>query len=142
MSKIRNATLNDATSINDLSLHLGYESVSSEIAVERLKCLLKSTNDEVWVFEESDIILGWIHVFKAHRVASCAFNEIGGLVVEPKSRGLGIGRQLVEFVAEKSKNKNIELRVRCNSQREGTHLFYEKSGFKKSKVQSVFQLHL
>jgi len=86
MSNIRTATLAESKSINALSLHLGYESTSQEVADERLRCLLQSTNDKVWVFEELGIILGWIHTFKAYRVASGMFYEIGGLVVDSKTR--------------------------------------------------------
>jgi N-acetylglutamate synthase-like GNAT family acetyltransferase len=140
VSIIRTATLKDAKSINSLSLHLGYESTPHDIAEERLQCLLESANDEVWVFEESSIILGWIHVFKAYRVASSSFNEIGGLVVNPKVRKKGIGRKLVEFAAKQATNQSIELRVRCNSQREETHQFYIKAGFTNSKAQYVFKM--
>jgi N-acetylglutamate synthase-like GNAT family acetyltransferase len=139
VSVIRTATLKDAKSINSLSLHLGYESMPFDIACERLRFLLESVTDEVWVFEESSIILGWIHVFKANRVASLSFNEIGGLVVDPKARKQGIGRKLVEFAAKRAKDKNIELRVRCNSQREETHQFYTKAGFTSTKAQHVFK---
>ncbi|MEH6453701.1 MAG: GNAT family N-acetyltransferase [Psychromonas sp.] len=142
MTNIRAATLTDSFSINALSLHLGYAITPLETSRERLKCLLASTNDEVWVFDESNIILGWIHVFKAHRLASSTFNEIGGLVVAPTARNRGIGRLLVEFVAKQSRDKNLELRVRCNSHREDTHKFYLKTGFTNSKTQHVFTMHL
>jgi len=138
MANIRSATLNDSIAINDLSFHLGYGVVDHEIAVKRLQHLLESTNDDVWVYEK-DKLLGWIHVFKAHRVASATFYEIGGLVVDPKYRGVGIGRKLVEFVAEQSKHQHMELRVRCNAMRKEAHLFYEKSGFTDAKTQKVFK---
>lgn len=117
VSNIRTATINDSKAINELSIHLGYGSTPQDIAGERLKCLLESINDQVLVFEESNIILGWVHVFKAQRVASATFYEIGGLVVCPKGRKKGIGRKLVKFAAKQSEVQNSELRVRCNSQR-------------------------
>lgn len=142
MSNIRAATLHESKSINNLSLHLGYGSTPQDVADERLKCLLESQNDWVWVFEESNDILGWIHVFKAHRVASAAFYEIGGLVVDPKTRNIGIGRKLVEFAIKRSQVQKVELRVRCNSKRQDTHLFYEKTGFVNSKEQFVYRMCL
>jgi ribosomal protein S18 acetylase RimI-like enzyme len=142
VSNIRIATLADSKSINSLSMHLGYGSTPQEVADERLRCVLKSTNDKVWVFEESDIILGWVHIFKAHRVASGMFYEIGGLVVDPEARNKGVGRKLVEFAAEESETENIELRVRCNSQRKDTHEFYKKLCFSSSKTQIVFKMCL
>jgi len=142
VSNIRTATLADSKSINALSLYLGYDSTSQEVADERLRYLLQSTNDKVWVFEESDIILGWIHSFKAYRVASGMFYEIGGLVVDPNTRKKGIGRKLVEFAVKQAAAQNIELRVRCNAQRQETHQFYEKLGFSSTKTQHVFKMCL
>ncbi len=140
MFNIRKATLNDSVSINDLSLHLGYENTPHDTAYERLKCLLESTSDDVFVCEKSNSIVGWIHVFKAYRVASPTFYEIGGLVVCPKFRSIGVGRQLIDFVTKESKCQNLELRVRCNSIRNDTHAFYEKTGFTTSKTQQVFKM--
>jgi len=116
MEIIRRARLNDAKSINLLSLHMGYGRTSDDIAIERLKCLLNSVNDCVWVFEDESRLIGWIHVFKAYRVASSAFNEIGGLVVDSKFRKKGIGRKLVEFIAKESQAQGSKLRVRFNGQ--------------------------
>ena len=137
---IRCATINDSKSINSLSAHLGYKITSDNIATKRLEYLLESLNDNIWVLEKSNIIVGWIHVFTAHRVASPSFNEIGGLVVDPKERNQGMGRKLVEFVVAESKSRHLEWRVRCNAQREESHLFYEKIGFIKSKTQHVFTI--
>lgn len=142
MSNIRIATIADSERINSLSLHLGYGSSPQDEADKRLRSLLKSTNDRLLVFEESNLILGWIHIFKAHRVASAMFYEIGGLVVDPKARNQGIGRKLVEFVVEQSAAENIGLRVRCNSLRKETHKFYEKLGFSSTKEQYVFKASL
>ncbi|KZN13926.1 GNAT family N-acetyltransferase [Marinomonas sp. TW1] len=142
MSNIRIATLADSKSINSLSFYLGYGSTPQEVADERLRCVLQSSSDNVWVFEESDSILGWLHVFKAYRVASGMFYEIGGLVVAPDARKKGIGRKLVEFAAKESEAENIELRVRCNSQRKDAHEFYKRLGFSASKTQSVFKMFL
>ncbi len=137
---IRTATITDTKALQLLSLHLGYSDTSETVAEQRLQCLLESSNDEVWVFEESNRLLGWIHVFKANRVASAAFNEIGGLVVDPDSRNKGIGRKLVEFACRHSIALDLELRVRCHSKRQEAHRFYEKMGFSHSKSQYVFDI--
>lgn len=142
MTSIRMASLQDSDSINALSLHLGYEIATQLVAEERLQCLIDSPSDNVWIFEDTGIILGWIHVYKAHRLASAAFFEIGGLVVTPEARNKGIGRQLVEFACEQAKNQNIALRVRCNAKRKETHAFYEKIGFIMTKTQYVFQMNV
>ena len=142
VTNIRMARRQDSDSINALSLHLGYEIATQLVTEERLQCLIDSSSDDVWVFEDTGIILGWIHVYKAHRLASAAFFEIGGLVVTPEARNKGIGRQLVEFTCKQAKNQHIALRVRCNAKRQETHAFYEKIGFITTKSQYVFQMNV
>ncbi len=147
MTKIRVAILSDSPAINALSAGLGYKEASQQVAEKRLQCLLDSKNDWVWVYEESNIIQGWIHVFQANRVASSAFFEVGGLVVNPDMRRKGIGRQLVAFAHTACQEKQCELnqcelRVRCHSKREEAHQFYLKAGFTQSKIQHVFTLKL
>ena len=95
---IREANINDHIEIHELSHHLKYDPVPSEVAFYRLKNILNSNFDKIWIIKRDGIIQGWIHIFIAHRVASPAFVEIGGLVVSPDSRRGGIGRALVEHV--------------------------------------------
>ncbi|MBD1556103.1 GNAT family N-acetyltransferase [Vibrio sp. S9_S30] len=41
-------------------------------------------------------IAGWLHCFQALRLASESYYEIGGIVVCPSARQLGIGKSLIE----------------------------------------------
>ncbi len=136
---IRAAALNDADSINQLSTHLGYARASPQIARARLKRLIESHTDRVWVAENASKIIGWIHVFTAQRLASETFNEIGGLVVDPAMRNQGVGRALLEYAAYQSAEQNLAIRVRCNIKRLEACQFYEKMGFSKVKSQHVFE---
>ncbi|MCF2909841.1 GNAT family N-acetyltransferase [Pseudoalteromonas sp. DL2-H2.2] len=134
--KIRKAELTDSEQINKLSVYLGYEIVADDIALKRLSRLLRSDNDNVYVAEIEGEIVGWLHSFKAYRLASDGFNEIGGMVVEPTRRNLGIGKKLVAHALEVDSGK---WRVRCNINRAQTHEFYKKSGFKSTKSQHIFE---
>ncbi|MCG7547561.1 GNAT family N-acetyltransferase [Pseudoalteromonas sp. Of7M-16] len=138
MANVRTAKMTDLQQIHYLSNFLGYENASMEQAQLRLEYLLESNNDDVWVFDQNGRVGGWIHAFKAHRVASKMVYEIGGLVVDPKIRNQGIGKQLVEHVYQVAIEQNTELRVRCNEKRIETHHFYLKLGFSESKTQHVF----
>jgi N-acetylglutamate synthase-like GNAT family acetyltransferase len=140
MSKIRIATFADSVAINLLSTHLGYGKTAQNIADLRLKQVLASINDQVYVYQQDNIVIGWLHLFKAHRIASSTFYEIAGLVVAPVARNKGVARELIAFAAKSL--SNIELRVRCNSQREYAHKFYEKIGFEHTKTQYVFKQHI
>ncbi|NAW86633.1 GNAT family N-acetyltransferase [Photobacterium halotolerans] len=133
---IRRASESDAIGINKVSEHLGYSKLPSNESIMKLQELLHSSQDQVFVAEHNGLIIGWLHLFYARRLASDNFFEIGGLVVSPDTRGHGVGRALVQYAQDKNSGK---FRVRCNEKRLDTHKFYESIGFSGSKVQRVFQ---
>lgn len=138
--KIREAEKSDFYEINLLSEELGYEKVTQLEAEKRLAVILKSENDKLWVYEDNNRIKGWIHAFIARRAASDSFAEIGGLVVSSDFRRKGIGKALVETSMEWAKSNKIKIRVRCNSKRSDTHVFYRSIGFDQIKSQHVFEI--
>lgn len=140
MQTVRPATLGDVDSIHALSALLGYAASPSEQTEQRLQQLLASAKDEVWVCESDGQLLGWVHAFVAHRLASAAFVEIGGLVVDDAARRSGVGRALVQRVREYAQEQGMAVRVRCNATRTDSHAFYRDIGFDTLKSQQVFGL--
>lgn len=138
-SEIRLAIKSDAYEINRVSQHLGYSALSDSDVSGKLSEFINSKSDEVYVAECSGKIVGWLHLFYARRLASDNFFEIGGLVVIPDFRGQGLGRQLVQTACSDHRGK---IRVRCNETRVESHQFYERLGFRDSKVQRVFEKRL
>ena len=136
---IREATLDDTNQINQLSRSLDYVAVSDNFAKKRLQAALQSSNDKVWIFEKDSEVLGWVHAFIAHRIASASFVEIGGLVVDPMSLKQGVGRRLVEQTKLWAHENKFKLRVRCNSKRYEARKFYEAVGFSETKRQNVYE---
>ncbi|ADZ92076.1 GNAT family N-acetyltransferase [Marinomonas mediterranea] len=136
---IRAALESDAQGINEVSQYLGYSALSLSESLLKLQALLNSSNDWVYVAQLNDHVVGWLHLFYAHRLASESFYEIGGLVVSEDVRGQGIGRALVQYALDAHKGK---FRVRCNELRTDSHQFYEAIGFSSSKSQRVFQIRL
>ncbi|MDJ0762851.1 MAG: GNAT family N-acetyltransferase [Myxococcota bacterium] len=136
--KIRNAVLEDAASLADLSTKLGYASTSQQVA-DRLEVMLRSREHLVLVacfFDGS--VVGWAHVFLARRIESETFSEIGGLVVTEQYRGQGIGRSLLGAAENWGRGKGIKrLRVRSRSTRHDAHAFYKQLGFSLTKEQWV-----
>lgn len=132
---IRAAKKSDALQINEISQHLGYVKLSEVEAYEKLEFLINSSQHYVYISEIKGLIVGWIHIFYAPKLASESFYEIAGLVVASEYRNQGIGRSLVDYVFEHFKAK---FRVRCNGKRMNSHQFYESNGFKSNKVQYVF----
>ena len=138
-SIIRQAYPDDSKAINRLSRSLGYTENSDSLARLWLNQILSSDNEKVWVFEKDARIIGWIHAFRAHRVASAPFVEIGGMAVDPDNRRRGVGGRLIEQTMQWARKQKLSLRVRCNTEREATHEFYEAVGFTKVKSQYVYE---
>jgi len=131
----RDATLADASAINSVSRALGYTPLSDTEAQAQLEALMASPDDRVYVAEVDQRVVGWVHVFRARRVASLPFHEIGGLAVDPACRRQGIGRALVQHACSQFEGP---VRVRCRDDRTETHSFYEALGFTATKGQRVF----
>lgn len=141
ISNIRVATLNDAAAIADLATQLGYPT-ATVLSADRLGTILARDEHAVLVAVISDrSLVGWIHVFEAHRVESDRFAELGGFVVAEQYRGCGIGRSLLSAAEEWVVARGMaKLRARTRSDRVGAHNFYERFGFELTKQQHVYDL--
>jgi GNAT superfamily N-acetyltransferase len=139
---VREVKLQDAEKITLLSNELGY-TISLSSTLQNIEAIVKNANEVILVAEDGDELAGWIHVFKAVRVESGTFCEIGGLIVSELYRRKGVGKMLVESVKQWCMEKEIpSLRVRCNTKRKEAHEFYETLGFNVSKEQKVFETSL
>jgi N-acetylglutamate synthase-like GNAT family acetyltransferase len=138
---IRKMHIKDLERINDLSHQLGYDLSLAETKNQIEKIL--STQDHIaYVVALEEKVVGWIHAFVSLSIESKPFVEIGGLVVDEKYRGKGMGNKLVGKIKEWTIEMKISsLRVRSNVTRLSTHEFYKKTGFEKIKEQKVFSLN-
>ena len=135
---IHPATVNDAKEIAILSSQLGYSSNTTDIVL-RLKNVLDHADHYVCVAKKDGNIVGWIHGFKAYRIESNAFAEIGGLVVDQSHQNMGIGTLLLKHFQQWSLKSNLrKIRVRCNNKRLEAHRFYNKNGYTMNKEQKIF----
>ena len=136
--QIRNAETKDSKAIVTLSGQLGYESTESQIR-ERLEILVANKDHCVLVAEENGIVAGWIHAFHSLQVESGFFVEIGGLVIDENHRRKGIGQLLIGQMLPWAKSRGcLKIRVRCNTKRAASHLFYHTIGFTETKEQKIF----
>ena len=136
---VRSARPEDAPVIADLATQLGYPNTPEEAAA-RLRDVLAQPEGAVLVAEDVDgAVIGYGHVFGAHRVDTDPFAEIGALVVDQNRRSRGTGAVLVEAMAAWAREHGFRaLRVRSNVIRGRAHAFYDRLGFERVKVQQVF----
>ena len=136
--EIRHASVNDVISLADLSTQLGYFSSSQQVS-DRLAVILRSSEHVVLVgCLPNGVVVGWVHAFIALRIESDPFSELGGFVVTEQYRGRGIGRALLMAVEGWVRSRGIKkLRVRVRSTRHDAQVFYQRSGFSRTKDQQV-----
>lgn len=139
---LRRVEPSDIPFVAELGSELGYP-VDAKATGQRLLQLARASDHAVFVAEQFDQVLGWVHVYRALRVQVPAFAEIAGLVVAKAHRGKGVGRHLVELCRLWASEQQLhELRVRSNAAREQAHRFYCQLGFVQQKTQQCLVLEL
>lgn len=137
---IRRARPEDAARLAQLSEVLGYP-VKPEILRDRLDRLLEGSRDVVFLAELPKAgTVGWIHGAEQELLESDRRCEILGLVVDPKHRGKGVGRRLVEAVERWAEQRGLkQIAVRSNVTRLESHPFYERLGYVRAKTQHAYR---
>ena len=140
---LRTAGLHDAGEIARLTTQLGYPSSSEEILKRNERVMAEKIGRVIAAVNEGEKVLGWTHVFVAHRLESEAFAEISGLVVDESHRNRGIGRILLGEAEQWALASGVAiLRVRSNVIRQDAHRFYERAGYSCTKNQGDFDKRL
>ncbi|AFZ30437.1 GCN5-related N-acetyltransferase [Gloeocapsa sp. PCC 7428] len=139
---IRQAIAQDADEIANLSHQLGYPTTTS--AVRQRLAQMHSANHAVYVAEISGIgVVGWIHAHLCLLLQTNLHAEIGGLVVDERYRGSGIGRQLLLQIEQWASQQGCEsVYLRSNIIRKQAHIFYKKMGYSYIKTSLAFNKHL
>ena len=139
---IRNISIEDSEEVNDLSLQLGYQ-LSVAKTKEQIEKVISNESHCAFVAVSEERVIGWIHAFVALSIESKSFVEIGGLVVDENYRSFGTGKKLIEKIKEWAVSKKVNtLRVRTNTKRLKTRVFYLRNGFTEIKEQKIFQFQL
>lgn len=79
-------------------------------------------NEEIYVFEEKDIVKGFIHIQNGLDIT-----DILNIVVDPIYQNQGIGSKLINYVYENNKSQKLMLEVRAKN-KEAIN-FYQKNKF-------------
>lgn len=132
----------DLARVAELSAELGYPAVLSAF-VTRFEQLARNGSGVLLVAERADALIGWIHAHPRWLLESDPFAEIGALVVAADARRSGVGRALVEAVADWARAEGFgRLRVRSNVARVESHVFYPSLGFARLKTQHSYERSL
>jgi len=135
---VREMTAADVDAVAALSGQLGYESSASATAT-RFADLARLPDSLVLVAERDRGIVGWVHVLVQRRIEVDPFAEIGGLVVDPRARGGGIGAALLAAAEAWAGARCLRaVRVRSNTVRADAHRFYQRAGYAVLKTQVNF----
>lgn len=137
---VREMTRADAERVAALSGELGYPSTPAQIEA-RFRAIEGHTDAKVLVATGPDgLVVGWVHVFGLRLMESEGAAEVGGLVVDSRVRGHGIGRSLMAAAEGWALERGYtRMCVRSNTVRLETHKFYQRLGYAIVKSQHKFQ---
>jgi GNAT superfamily N-acetyltransferase len=138
--KVRSATAADSLQISALCDQLGYPASSEQVA-QRIKAIQHQDDHTLLIAQGPDSnLLGWVHIFLRPLVVAELEAELGGLIVDDRYRGQGIGKLLMRHAELWSSEKGCQaLRLRSNIIRKNAHAFYERIGYEKIKTSWVFR---
>jgi GNAT superfamily N-acetyltransferase len=129
----------DVAAVAALCDQLGYPNSERDVQ-RRIRDLAGSADDAVFVAVQDGGVVGWIHLHVWRGVESGPDVEIGGLVVNERHRGAGIGRLLIAEADRWAVARGcLRVRLRSNITRAGAHAFYQRLGFRVFKTQYAFE---
>ncbi|MDD2838981.1 MAG: GNAT family N-acetyltransferase [Sulfuricurvum sp.] len=126
---VRKPVSSDLDRISNLLNQLGYNP-----QIDQIKDSIDSTSGEVYVAEESGIVIGLMSlIYFDYFPTVQKICRITAIVVEETQRSQGIGLKLIEFAeSESKKRKCVGLEITTSTKRHETHAYYEKLGFDKT----------
>ncbi len=158
-------TAADVERAADLCTQLGYPSTASDVA-PRFQAIAARADHAVFVAEDDarvvgaelapfddrsgsleqgrgapPSVVGWVHVCAGMLVLeSDPWAEIGGLVVDERVRGRGVGDRLLAAAEAWAREQGYpQVRLRSNVVREAAHQFYLRRGYEVFKTQLNFR---
>ncbi|QRG70163.1 GNAT family N-acetyltransferase [Brevibacillus choshinensis] len=138
----RRANREDAYEMARLSTQLGYSVLPTELK-ERVKAVQAAPHHIIFVAEQHNRLVGWIHAHERLLIESAPFVEIGGFIVDAACRGQGVGKKLVRLCEEWASGEGYaKIRVRTNTSREDAQAFYSRLGYQSVKAQQVYDKKL
>lgn len=140
---IRECALTDCESIYLISKNdLGYDYPLEETA-KRLKMILKSEKDKIFVAECGGKVIGYIHACDYDVIYAPSMKNILGLAVDSRYRRLGAGKALLSAAEGWARETGAAgIRLCSGAERKEAHEFYKNCGYTYSKQQLNFKKYV
>ena len=124
---IRECNIDDIDLINQLGLLVN----KNFISVYNIKDILDRDYECIYIYEENNTILGFIHIEKHFEVI-----DLINIAVSESSRRKGIASKLIQYVLDTIDHKNFLLEV--NSNNDSAIELYRKFNFKEINIRKKY----
>lgn len=116
-----------------------FELFSEERVKEKIEIICNRTQDIIFVYEQNDEVIGYIHGSPFELLFSDSLINILGFVVKESFRNLGIGSRLIDRLEEWAKDNGYAgIKLLSHPSRKSAHRFYENRGYVFTKDQMNF----
>lgn len=138
--QIRQCEISDVEAIYELNAReLGYD-YPKDKTKEKLKQLLESDKDKIFVALTDNTIIGYIHANDYDVIYAPHMKNIMGIAVSSGLRKKGIGRALLSAVEDWAQESGAcGVRLVSGAARTGAHEFYRHCGYSGDKQQINFK---
>lgn len=114
-------------------------SFPKEKVKEKIEKITKNTKDIIFVCEENNEVIGYIHGSPYELLFAEPLVNIMGFVVREKNRNQGIGSMLMERLEQWAQNNGSSgIKLLSHPSRIQAHRFYERRGFIFTKDQKNY----
>lgn len=127
---IRDASLQDAAALAELTTQLGYQVDAQTMAGRLAEVLTRPASVLLVAADDNDQPIGWLHLELHRTLTSAASVHIAGLVVDQAHRSSGVGKLLLRAGEAWARKHGVaRMTLYSRQTRERAHAFYERDGF-------------
>lgn len=142
MMSIRAMSVDDAPRVAVLTGELGYSTSAKEMG-QRIARQAAVPGRMAFVAEEDGVVLGYIDLSTEMHLHIESKARIDGLVVSEAARGKGVGALLCRRAEDWAREQGLRcMMLTSRSTRERAHAFYERDGYRRTKVSYLFEKEL